>query len=219
MPEVLAHLRKRLFSIYDLEHTDVNIDTTSVAVYTKGTSLYDFGYSRDKRPDLRQVNFGATELRDPINIPIDLSIDRGNTSDPVRFVKIVDEITGGLRDDSLFVFDAGGDAKKVLDRITERNTRYITGKRLDVSDGLRISRFDKNEAMCVDKNEGVYCQRKMFESSGKTVYLFYSEKLYRDKMAASERSWRCVEDAKDVMRRDWGRCAYRRRSSNVSRIL
>ncbi len=41
----------------------------------------------------------------------------------------------------------------------------------------------------------------MFESSGRTVYLFYSEKLYRDKMATSERSWRCVEDAKDVMRR------------------
>lgn len=50
MPEVLAHLRKRLFSIYDLEHTDVNIDTTSVAVYAKGTGLYDFGYSRTSVP-------------------------------------------------------------------------------------------------------------------------------------------------------------------------
>jgi len=127
MPEVLTHLRKALFSIYDLEHTDVNIDTTSVAVYAKGNGLYDFGYSRDKRPDPGQVNFGAAEPRDPINIPIDLSINRGNTSDPVQFVKIVDEITGDLRDDSLFVFDARGDAKKVLDRITERNMRYITG--------------------------------------------------------------------------------------------
>ncbi|MGE4212705.1 MAG: transposase [Candidatus Methanomethylophilaceae archaeon] len=202
MPEVLTHLRKALFSMYDLEHTDVNIDTTSVAVYAKGTELYDFGYSRDKRPDLRQVNFGAAELRDPINIPIDLSVDRGNTSDSVQFVKIVDEIIGDLRDDSLFVFDAGGDAKKVLERITAKGHRYITRKRLNKSDDLWISRFDKNEAICVDENEGAYCQRRTFESSGRTVYLFYSEKLYHDKMAAlNGRSWRCVEDAKDVMRR------------------
>lgn len=72
MPEVLSHLRKVLFSTYDLEHTDVNINNTSVAVYAKGTGLYDFGYSRDKRPDLRQVNFGAAELRGPINMPNDL---------------------------------------------------------------------------------------------------------------------------------------------------
>ena len=35
MPEVLTHLRRSLFSMYDLEHTDVNIDTTSVAVMAK----------------------------------------------------------------------------------------------------------------------------------------------------------------------------------------
>jgi len=51
IPEVLTHLRKSLFSMYDPEHTDVNIGTSSVAVYAKGTGLYDFGYSGDKRPD------------------------------------------------------------------------------------------------------------------------------------------------------------------------
>lgn len=41
----------------------------------------------------------------------------------------------------------------------------------------------------------------MFEPSGRTA-LSYSEKLYRDKMAGMDgRSWRCAEDAKDVMRR------------------
>lgn len=202
MPKVLTHLRKALFSMYDLEHTDVNIDTTSVAVYGKGTGLYDFGYSRDRRSDLRQVNFGAVELRGPINIPLHLSVDKGNTSDSVQFVKIVDDIIGDLRDDSLFVFDAGGDAKLVLDRITERKMRYITRKRMNKSDDIWISKFDKEDAICVDENDGVYCQRKTFESSGRTVYLFYSDKLYKDKMVALDgRSWRCVEDAKETMRR------------------
>jgi len=200
MPEVPSHLRKALFSTYDPEHTDVNIDTASVAVYAEGTGSYDFGYSRDKRPDLRQVNFGAAELRNPINMPIDPSVDRGNASDSVQFVKIVDDIIGYLRDGSLFVFDAGGDAKQVPDRITEKGRRHITRKYMNRSDDLWMSRSDRYEAVCVDDVDGVYCRRKMFGSSGRTV-LFYSEKLYRDKMAASERSWRCVEDAKDVIRR------------------
>jgi len=56
-----------------------------------------FGCSRDRRPDLRQVNFGAVELRGSINIPIDLFVDRGNASDSVQSVKIVDEV-GDLRE-------------------------------------------------------------------------------------------------------------------------
>jgi len=90
----------------------------------------------------------------------------------------------------------------VLDRITERNMKYITSKHLNKSDDLWISKFDNKDAICVDRNDGAYCQRKMFEASGRTVYLFFSEKLYRDKTVALDgRSWRCVEDAKDIMRR------------------
>lgn len=202
MPEALLRLRRSLLRMYDLPHTDVNIDTSSVAVYAKETELYDFGYSRDKRPDLRQVNFAAAELRDPVNIPFHLSVDRGNVSDVVQFVKVVDDIIGDLRDDSLFVFDAGGDAKRVLDRIADKRMRYVTRKRLNKSDDAWISSFDKSEAQCVDADDGVYCQKKTFESSGRTVYLFYSDKLYGDKTAAlNGRAWRCVEDAKDTLKR------------------
>ena len=102
----------------------------------------------------------------------------------------------------MFVFDAGGDAKQVLDRITELRMKYVTRKRLNMSDDAWISAFDKNGSRCVDEKDGVYCQRKTFESSGRSVYLFYSEKLYKDKTATlNGRSWRCVEDAKDTIKR------------------
>ena len=202
MPEALSHLRRSLLSSYDFPHTDQNIDTSSVAVYANETGLYDFGYSRDKRPDLRQVNFGVSELREPINIPFHLSVDRGNAADVTQFVKIVDDIIGDLRDNSLFVFDAGGDAKQVLDRITEKNMRYITRKRLNVSDDIWIASFDKGSAYCIDEDDGIYCHKRTFLSSGRTTYMFYSDKLHRDKMAAlNGRAWKCVEDAKETIRR------------------
>ncbi|MCK9323736.1 MAG: hypothetical protein M0P07_07295 [Candidatus Methanomethylophilaceae archaeon] len=51
--------------------------------------MYDLGYSRDRHPEFGQVNFGSAELREPINILIDLSMDRGNASDSVQFIGIV----------------------------------------------------------------------------------------------------------------------------------
>ncbi|MPM16849.1 hypothetical protein SDC9_63231 [bioreactor metagenome] len=63
MEEVIS---KATFSIrrgYDLPHTDCNLDSSSLSVYSKQSSLFSFGYSRDKRPDLRQVNFAVAVER------------------------------------------------------------------------------------------------------------------------------------------------------------
>lgn len=201
MPEILSKVRDSLFSLYDLEHTDVNIDTTSVSVYSKQSNLFKFGYSRDKGPDLRQVNVGAVELRDPINIPFHMAVAEGNTADPIQFVRMVDDIIGELKEDSMFVFDAGGDVKQVLDIISDKDMRYVTRKKMNISDDKWISKFDKCDAILADRENGVYCQRRTFESSGRTVYLFFSDKLYNDKMRAlNGRAEKCVHDAKETMR-------------------
>ncbi|MDR1405451.1 MAG: hypothetical protein LBJ20_07810 [Candidatus Methanoplasma sp.] len=139
MPEILSKVRDSLFSLYDLEHTDVNIDTTSVSVYSKQSSLFRFGYSRDKRPDLRQVNAGIAELRNPINIPFHMTVSEGNSADPIQFVRMVNDIIGELKENSMFVFDAGGDTKQVLDIISGKGMRYVTRKKMNVSDDKLIS--------------------------------------------------------------------------------
>ncbi|MDR1405482.1 MAG: hypothetical protein LBJ20_07970 [Candidatus Methanoplasma sp.] len=201
MPEILSKVRDSLFSLCDLEHTDVNIDTASVSVYSKQTKLFRFGYSRDKRPDLRQVNVGIADLRDPVNIPFHMTVAEGNTADPIQFVRMVNDIIGELKENSMFVFDAGGDTKQVLDIISGKGMRYVTRKKMNVSDDKLISKFRKEDAVLVDCKNMVYCQRRMFGSSGRTVYLFFSEKLYKDKMQVPEgKAERCVLDAKETMR-------------------
>ncbi|WP_148305802.1 IS1634 family transposase [Candidatus Methanoplasma termitum] len=202
MENALVRLRDSLFSLYDLEHTDVNADTTSVALYSKRTDIFEFGYSRDKRPDLRQVNIGVAELRDPINIPFHLTVEKGNTADPVTFLRLVDDIMNELRDGSMFVFDAGGDSKNITDAIAGKGMRYITRKKLDTSDDEWISKFRKENVCYKDDDGAVYSQTRTFESSGRTTYLFFSEKLYKDKMNILDgMAQRCVEDAKDVIKR------------------
>jgi transposase len=202
MENALVHLRDSLLSLYDLPHTDLNADTTSVAVYSKQTGIFEFGYSRDKRPDLRQVNIGVAELRDPVNIPFHLTVERGNTADPVTFLRLVGDIIDELRDGSVFVFDAGGDSKNITDVISGKGMRYVTRKKLNTSDDEWISKFRKEEAFIADPDDRVYCQSRTFESSGRTTYLFFSEKLYEDKMRILDgMAQRCVEDAKEVIKR------------------
>ena len=200
MPEILHTVRERIFSMYALEHTDVNIDTTSVSVYGTNGPLSAYGYSRDRRPDLEQVNFGVAELRHPINLPIDLAVDRGNAADPVQFLNIIENVVGHMRPGSMFVFDAGGDSKKNLDRISEYGMRYVTRKKMNVSDDKRISELKWDEIDIVDEARGLCCVKHTFASSGRTTYLFFSRSLYETKMASVEgRARKCVRDAKDAV--------------------
>ena len=84
----------------------VHLDTTSLSVY----GVYDvdseleltFGFSKDKRPDLRQLVFGLS-VHGSAGIPLTMSVSSGNTSDQVsnrdhlaRLAKLLpeeDEIT------------------------------------------------------------------------------------------------------------------------------
>ena len=75
----------------------MNVDSTSISVYSKQTDLFKFEYSRDKRPDLRQVNVCATELREPVNIPIHMTVESGNNTDPAIFLRSVNDIIDELQ--------------------------------------------------------------------------------------------------------------------------
>lgn len=85
--EIISDLQDNLFARYDFEHTDINMDWSSLVLHGKETNLGKYGYSRDHRPDKKQITLGITELADPINIPIGLTIEPGNTNDQKHFEK------------------------------------------------------------------------------------------------------------------------------------
>jgi len=179
LQEILSYLRKRILSVYDLEHTDVNIDTSSVPVYGLDCPLGAYGYSRDHRPDLQQVMFGVVELRRPINIPIHLTVGKGNLADQVHFLHLVGEVIDDLRSSSTLIFDAGGDNKNVTDLITSKGHSYVTRKKLNSSDEEWMERIQYEEIETV--TDEVVCVKHRF-GSGRCIYLFYSSQLHNDKL-------------------------------------
>jgi transposase len=201
MKDIISVARSSIFRRYDLPHTDANMDSSSVSVYSKQSSLFSFGYSRDKRPDLRQVNFCIAELRRPINIPIHMTVSPGNSPDCVQFIEMIDDLSQYLNDGSTIVMDAAGDAKDVTDLMASKGMKYLVRKKMNESDDIVIEKFDKDDAFLVDKEKKVWCMKKVFSSSKRTNYLFFSEKLYEDKMKALDaRASKCVNEYFDVVR-------------------
>ena len=64
---IISDIQDRLFARYDFEHTNINLDWTSIVLHGDKSPLGKYGYSRDHRPDKKQITLGISELADPIN--------------------------------------------------------------------------------------------------------------------------------------------------------
>ena len=86
------------------------MDWISIVLHGNEARLGKYGYSRDHRPDKKQITVGVTELSDPINIPIGMTIEPGNLNDQSHFKKTYRQSKHRLREDSLVIFDKGANS-------------------------------------------------------------------------------------------------------------
>ena len=184
--EIILELQDRIFDIFEFEHTDVNLDWTSLVLHGKKCRLGKRGYSRDHRPDKKQITVGIAELAAPINIPIGITVREGNVNDQVHFIDTFNQVKDRLKKGSLVVIDQGANRKENLDLIESHHLKYVTARKLNKSDERTwIRSFDWAKAELVDEENGVYGLVRKFPS--RTNYLFFSEKLYRDKIESKLR--------------------------------
>lgn len=195
--EILYDVRHSLFSTFDFEHTDVNLDWTSLVLYGDKCKLGKYGYSRDHRPDKKQITLGLAELAHPINVPIGLTVNKGNVCDVRHFTKTYGQIRPCLRKGSRLVFDKGADSKDNEDLILTDKMKYLTSKKLNTSDDLRIKEFNQTQAELVDAQEGIYGIKYVKPSS--IDYFFFSRRLKKDQIAARKRvAQRKLDEAEEI---------------------
>jgi len=193
--EIIHDIQDSLFSNYDFEHTNINMDWTSFVLYGDKCPLGKYGYSRDHRPDKKQITIGLSELASPINLPVGLTIKPGNLNDQKHFQETFSQIRPKLRDNSLAVYDRGGNSRDNNEQVLASRMKYLTGKKLNKSDDKRIKTFDKRKAELVDEENGVYGLKYFFPS--RIDYFFFSEKLKEEKIESSVRkAMRKYEEAK-----------------------
>ena len=98
---------------------------------------------------------GVTELSDPINIQIGMTIEPGNLTDQIHFKMIYQQSSTRLREDSLVIFDKGTNSVANTRMIRADNLQYITGKKLNTSDDKIIAQFETDNPQLIDQEAGI----------------------------------------------------------------
>jgi transposase len=124
--EALFLRRRDLFTSLDI----VFFDTTSLYFEGNGgQTIGQRGFSKDHRPDLKQMVVGA--VLDSEGTPVCCELWPGNTTDVRTLVPIVERLKGRfLIGNICIVADRGMIAKEVLTEIEARGWLYILGARL-----------------------------------------------------------------------------------------
>ncbi len=197
--EIISNIQDCLFQTYDFEHTNINLEWTSLVLYGDKSVLGKYGYSREHRPDKEQITVGVCELADPINVPIGLTINAGNVHDAKHFVDTYQQVRSRLKPDSLVVMDKGANSKSNLQLILADMMQYLTAKKLNKSDDKRIKAFDKSKATLIDSEKGVYGIKFVKPSS--IDYFYFSEALQKDQLKSKARKvLRKLQEAKEIQR-------------------
>lgn len=184
--EIMMNLQDQIFETYDFEHTNINMDWTSIVLHGNKCPIAKYGYSRDHRPDKKQITVGVSELSSPINIPIGMTVREGNVNDQVHFTDTFDQVVDRLTEDSIVVFDQGANRKANLDRVEAHKLKYVTARQLNKSDDATwIKSFDRTKAELVNEKDGIYGLKKKFPS--RINYLYFSEKLFNEHMESKLR--------------------------------
>ena len=154
------------------------------STYFEGTEseLGMKGYSRDHRPDKKQITFGiATGIN---NIPTALTIQKGNVQDKKHFKHTFNVVKKVLEKNSLLIFDCGGNTRENKRMIMKNGYNYLTlkakhKKTYKKYDRLfqqrkKEGRFDRFEI----NNMPYECVKVVEDKEIK--YIFFSEKLKQD---------------------------------------
>ena len=195
--EIILLVQKSIFSQYEFPHTDINMDWTSFVLWGNKAEIGRYGYSRGHRPDKKQITVGISQLRSPMNIPIGLTVQPGNVNDQKHFKSTFEQVSPVLKEGSKIIFDKGGQSKDNIDLVLAHKMKYLSAKKLNLSDDKRIKSFVPSYRNCVDAEQNIYGE--VIEYPSRTDYFFFSEQLRQDQIEAKLRlAERKLEEAKEI---------------------
>jgi transposase len=92
-----AALNQRTLRVYDLAAQCVRLDTTSASGYWAVTAdgVFQFGHSKDHRPDLPQVKVLLATL-DPLGMPLVTQVVSGEKADDPLYIPAIDQVRTGV---------------------------------------------------------------------------------------------------------------------------
>jgi transposase len=127
-PALETFLKNRLGELFDLEYDLLLYDVTSTYFEgeCQGNPLAQRGYSRDRRPDCKQVCIGLVVSK--CGMPLGYEVFAGNRNDVTTLQEIVETMEGRYgKADRIWVGDRGMVSAENITFLKEGHRRYIVG--------------------------------------------------------------------------------------------
>ncbi len=120
-------LGRQLIQVYQLQKSPIRLDSTSVAVHhpAEEQRLFQYGYSKDHRPDLTQFKVMLATL-DPMGMPLATLISSGQAGDESWYIPTIrrsQEILGQGK--QLYVGDSKMSALKIRAYLAQSQDYYL----------------------------------------------------------------------------------------------
>src|SRR3989344_8575328 len=176
------------------------IDFSSSYFEGKKAAFGALGYSRDHEPGKKQLTFGIST---GINgIPTALTIQNGNVQDKAHFRFMLKTSQAVLPEESLLIFDTGGNTNENKCQIREQKFHFLTLKAKKVGPYKKFIeqyRLGKKEELVI--NDVKYsCVKYILNEE--VNYIFFCDKLKQEQLALKERNFkRMLEKNKPILKK------------------
>lgn len=92
-----ADLNQHTLRVYDLQKNRIRIDSSTAKRFVKVTpdGLFQFGHSKDGRPDLPQIKINMSSL-DPLGLPVTVTLVSGEKADDPLYVPEIRKVQATL---------------------------------------------------------------------------------------------------------------------------
>jgi transposase len=194
-----AHLKNRLGTLFDLDYDLLLYDVTSTYFegLCEGNPQAQRGYSRDHRPDCKQVCIGLVVSRD--GIPIGYEVFDGNRNDVTTWRQIVTTMEARYgRANRIWCGDRGMMSRENVEFMESGDRRYIIG----ASKGT-LKKFER-ELLAEDWRtirDGLEVKICPSPDGGKETYILCRSRDRREKeKAMHERFERRIDEALETVR-------------------
>jgi transposase len=120
-------LNQHTLRVYDLSCQRVHVDSTTASVHSlvSAGGLFQFGHSKDRRPDLPQVKVMQAVL-DPLGMPVATDVVSGERADDPLYVPCIERVQESLgRCGLLFVGDCKMASRETRAFIASRGDFYL----------------------------------------------------------------------------------------------
>jgi len=164
------------------------VDFSSSYFEGKQCPLGKRGYSRDNQPGKLQFMFGISVGLN--NVPSMLTIQNGNVQDKTHMRSMIRLCSKILSENSLLVFDCGGNTNDNKKAIRTSHFHYLTLKGKKKGPFLKaIATYHQGHKISFIFNKKTYSCVKIPNGTDEIRYVFFSEALEREQLANKEKTF------------------------------